>query len=334
MDGEGLLAETLSAAQAARNSGGLVIAQVRHLVDAGTLDPRRVRVPGILVDALVVDPGQRLSAATLDDPYLTGALRAPSTSHSPMELGVRKVIARRAALELATGDVINLGFGMPDGVAAVLAEEGCSEDVTFTVEQGHVGGIPAGGSDFGMAVNPSASLDAGHQFDWYDGGGLDTAVLSFAQVDEAGNVNVGRFGGRAPGVGGFINISQGAKHLVFVGTLVATKEKYTFEGSTPIGVPPGGSPKFVSQVEQVSFSAERAKQSGQTVTYVTERAVFQLLEEGLTLTEIAPGLDLEADVLAHMWFRPRISSTLLEMDKRLFLDSRMGLQLTGRSHRG
>lgn len=327
MEGEGLLAETLSAAQAARNSGGIVIAQVRHLAEAGTLDPRRVRVPGILVDALVIAPDQRLSSAIADDPYLTGALRAPDTSHVPMPLSVRKVIARRAALELQHGDVINLGFGMPDGVASILAEEGCSSQVTFTVEQGHIGGVPAGGSDFGMAINPSATLDAGHQFDWYDGGGLDIAVLSFAEVDAAGNVNVGRFGGRAPGVGGFINISQGAHRLVFVGTFVATRDTYTFSDPDPIGLPPRGSQKCVKEVEQISFSAERALATGQPVTYVTERAVFELTEAGLTLTEIAPGIDLETDVLAHMGFRPAIASDLREMDARCYADARLGLNL-------
>lgn len=329
MDGEGLLAETLSAAQAARNSGGIVIAQVRHLVEAGTIDPRRVRVPGVLVDAVVVAPDQRLSVATSDDPYLTGALRAPGASHVPMPLSVRKVIARRAAQELRRGDVINLGFGMPDGVASVLAEEGCESQVTFTVEQGHVGGVPAGGSDFGMAINPSATLDAGHQFDWYDGGGLDIAVLSFAELDAAGNVNVGRFGGRAPGVGGFINISQGARRLVFVGTFVATREPYSFfSDGTPIGLPAGGTPKCMNEVEQISFSAKRALATGQSVTYVTERAVFRLTPDGLTLTEVAPGVDLDKDVLAHMQFRPRIAPHLAEMDARNYLEAPIGLQLT------
>src|SRR4051794_9385988 len=254
MDGEGLFAETLAAAQAARNSGGIVIAQVRSLAAAGSLDPRRVRVPGILVDALVIDRDQRLSFATADDPYLTGELRAPAATHAPMPLSVRKVIARRAALELRGGDVINLGFGMPDGVAAVLAEEGAQADVTFTVEQGHVGGVPAGGSDFGMAVNPAATLDAGAQFDWYDGGGLDVAVLSFAELDADGNVNVSRFGNRIPGVGGFINISQGARRLVFVGTFLAGRATYEIGGDRPITVPETGTPKLVEAIEQISFA--------------------------------------------------------------------------------
>jgi propionate CoA-transferase len=326
MDGEGLFAEALASAQAARNSGGIVIAQVRELVQHGTLDPRRVRIPGILVDALVVEPGQRLSFATRDDPYMTGDLRAPDTAREPMPLSVRKAVARRAALELRDRDVINLGFGMPDGVAAVLAEEGQADRVTFTVEQGHIGGVPVGGADFGMCINPDASVDAGQQFDWYDGGGLDVAVLSFAQVDPAGNVNVGRFSGRVPGVGGFINISQGAKRLVFVGTLVAGGE-YQVGGRVPIEVPTSGIPKLVAEVEQISFSAARALQVGQPVLYVTERAVFRLTSEGIELIELAPGLDVVTDVLDHMAFKPLISPQLREMDPRIFRPDPLGLDL-------
>jgi propionate CoA-transferase len=333
MDGEGLFAETLSVAQAARNSGGMVIAQVRELVQPGTLDPRRVRVPGILVDALVVEPEQRLSFATRDDPFLTGELRAPAVSFGSLPLNVRKVIARRAALEIRQGDVINLGYGMPDGVAAVLAEEGLHQAVTFTVEQGHIGGIPAGGSDFGMCINPAASLDAGHQFDWYDGGGLDLAVLSFAQLDSAGNVNVGRFSGRIPGVGGFINISQGARRLVFVGTFVAGGS-YTVGGDRPITLPDGGAAKLVSEVEQISFAASRAVETAQQVTYVTERAVFRLTPHGLELIEIAPGLDLHADVLDHMEFKPAVSPDLVDMDPRLFADEPLALELPAATPRG
>lgn len=327
MDGEGLLGEALAAAQAAHNSGGIVIAQARELVEWGTLDPRRVRVPGVLIDALLIDPTQRLSFATPDDPYLTGERRAPGASVHTLPLSVRKVIARRAALELRDRDVINLGFGMPDGVAAVLAEEGQIDRVTFTVEQGHVGGVPAGGSDFGMCVNPDASLDAGHQFDWYDGGGLDVAVLSFAQVDRAGNVNVGRFSGRIPGVGGFINISQGAKRLVFVGTFVAGRETYHVGGERPIDLPGAGLAKMVQHVEQISFSAKRAVQLGQPVTYVTERAVFQLTADGIELTELAPGIDLVRDVLDQMEFKPLVSNQLREIDERVYREEVLGMHM-------
>lgn len=325
MEGEGLLAETLAAAQAVKNNGGLVIAQVRSRVPSGELIADQVRVPGILVDAIVVAPAQRLSSATDRDPYLEGRSRLGEVTIEPMEFGVRKVIARRAARELATGDVVNLGFGMPDGVAAVLAENGAEADVTFTVEQGHIGGIPAGGSDFGLARNADASFTAGQQFDWYDGGGVDTAVLSFAEVDARGNVNVSRFGRRVPGVGGFINISQGSKKVVFVGTFVAGGS-YELDGGGSITVPGGGKPKFVEQVEQISFSGQRATSVKQPVVYVSERAVFVLGPDGPVLTEIAPGVDIERDVLAHMGFRPQIADDLALMDPALFHRAERTLQ--------
>ena len=327
MEHEGLYAETLSAAQAAKNSGGVVIAQVKQLAAAGSLDPRRVKVPGVLVDAVVVHPAQRLSVAVADDPALYGALRLPEHAMAALPLTERKVIARRAARELRRGDIVNLGFGMPDGVAAVLAEEGLASAVTFTVEQGHVGGIPATGSDFGLARNQQAMVDAGYQFDWYDGGGLDVAILSFAQVDADGNVNVSKFGGRIAGVGGFINIAQGARRLVFVGTLTVGRLGADF-GEQGITIrEDSGQPKFVSRVEQVSFSAAFARQQSQAVTYVTERAVFALAESGIVLTEVAPGVDLERDVLARLGFRPAISASLRQMDRRLFRPEPPGLTL-------
>ena len=328
MQGEGLLAETLAAAQAVRNNGGLVLAQVRNRVAAGRLVADQVRVPGVLVDAIVIDPTQRLSTATDRDPYLEGRERLGEITIDPMEFGVRKVIARRAARELAPGDIVNLGFGMPDGVAAVLAERGAESTVTFTVEQGHIGGVPAGGSDFGMARNADASVTADQQFDWYDGGGVDTAVLSFAEVDAHGNVNVGRFGRRVPGVGGFINISQGSKKVVFVGTFVAGGD-YDLDGAGGITLPADGKPKFVEQGEQVSFSGERATDVGQPVVYVSERAVFELREDGPVLIEIAPGADLERDVLAHMGFRPRIADDLRTMDPGLFHRAEQAIAAVG-----
>ncbi|WP_377105342.1 acyl CoA:acetate/3-ketoacid CoA transferase [Propionicimonas sp. T2.31MG-18] len=339
MDGEGLLAETLSAAQAAKNSGGVVLLQVREAVGAGELDPRDVKVPGVLVDAVVVDPDQRLSFATLDDPVLTGAQREDHTALQAMPMSLRKVIARRAAMEVHGDDVINLGFGMPDGVAAVLAEEGRADEVTFTVEQGHVGGVPAGGSNFGLCVNPEASLDAGHQFDWYDGGGLDVTVLSFAEIDSRGDVNVSKFGGRIPGIGGFVNISQGAKQIVFVGTFaaggaVSLGATQSTDGEAPgpgIRVDSAGKAKLVPGVQQVSFSARQALKNGKPVTYVTERAVFRLTADGPELIEIAPGLDLETDVLAQMGFRPKISPELTLMPRAIFRDEPMHLTLKEKS---
>lgn len=330
MECEGLYAETLSAAQAAKNSGGVVIAQVKHLAAGGSLDPRRVKVPGVLVDAVVVHPDQRLSVATADDPALCGALRLPAHALAPLPLSARKVIARRAAQELRRGDVVNLGFGMPDGVAAVLAEEGLADAVTFTVEQGHIGGVPASGSDFGLARNQQAMVDAGYQFDWYDGGGLDVAVLSFAQVDAAGNVNVSKFGGRIAGVGGFINIAQGARRVVFVGALTIGHPAFDFgDEGMAIRADEGG-PKFVSEVEQVSFSAATARERSQAVAYVTERAVFVLTAAGPTLTEVAPGADLQRDVLARMGFRPAIGDPVRRMERGLFRPEPMGLRLRER----
>jgi len=331
MEDEGLFAETLSAAQAARNSGGIVIAQVRNIVPPHTLDPRRVKVPGVLVDAVVHVPAQRLSFATDHDPTLVGAARTAATDVPLMPLSERKVIARRAAGELRHADIVNLGFGMPDGVAAVLAEEAQGHAVTLTVEQGHIGGVPVGGADFGLARNQSAMLDAGYQFDWYDGGGLDIAILSFAQVDPEGNVNVSKFGDRIAGIGGFVNISQGAKRVVFVGTMRAGKQELEF---TPDGIRIGReapSAKFVKEVDQISFSGEYARRWGKPVLFVTERAVFELGPEGLVLIEVAPGLDVEQDVIGQMQFRPQVSSALRRMDKRLFGEATMGLQLGGKA---
>lgn len=328
MDDEGLFAETLSAAQAARNSGGIVIAQARTIVARDTLDPRRVKVPGVLVDAIVHVPAQRLSLATEHDPTLVGAGRTDADDVPLLPLSERKVIARRAARELRRGDIVNLGFGMPDGVASVLAEEGGSDAVTLTVEQGHIGGVPVGGTDFGLARNQAAMVDAGYQFDWYDGGGLDIAILSFAQVDRQGNVNVSRFGDRIAGVGGFVNISQGAKRVVFVGTMRAGRQELRIADGALRIASEAPSAKFVPEVDQISFSGEYARRWGKPVLYVTERAVFELGADGLVLTEVAAGLDVERDVLAQMAFRPMVSPQLRTMDARLFSPGRMGLALS------
>ena len=326
MEGEGLLAEVLAAAQAARNSGGIVLAQVRNRVPYGQIAADQVKVPGILITAVVVDPTQRLSSLTDRDAYLEGRKRSPHLAIAPMDLDVRKVIARRAATEIQADEVVNLGFGMPDGVAAVLNEEGVSAGVTFTIEQGHVGGIPASGTDFGLARNAESSIDAGQQFDWYDGGGVDIAILSYAEVDADGNVNVSRFGRRAPGVGGFINISQGSGRVVFVGTFVAGGS-YDLPGDGTIAVPEGGKQKWVPNVEQISFSGRHANEVGQRVTYVSERAVFELGPDGPVLTEVAAGLDIHRDVLDHMGFQPKVAENISIMDPRLFASATMGLEL-------
>jgi propionate CoA-transferase len=329
MEHEGLYAETLSAAQAAKNNGGLVVAQVKRMVEHEIVDPRAVKVPGVLVDAIVVVPTQPLTIVIDEDPTYWGEERVPEGGWETMELTERKVIARRAASELKEGDIINLGFGMPDGVSSVLAEEGLSTHVFLTLEQGHIGGVPAGGVNFGLAQNQHAMVDAGYQFDWYDGGGLDVTVLSFAEFDAKGNVNVGKFGGRIPGVGGFINISQGAKRAVFVGTFMAGKQQFAFEPDGLRIVQDGKFSKAVSKVEQISFSGQYAIRRGQPVTFVTERAVFVLTPNGVVLTEIAPGVDLDKDVLSKMGFQPLIPKLPRIMDLSIFKSEKMGLNLSG-----
>jgi propionate CoA-transferase len=312
MEREALTLEALAIAMAARNSGGIVIVQVERLAAAGSLHPRQVKIPGVLVDCVVVAEDARYHQQTFAEPYnpaFSGEIRLPAGQVEPMHAGKRKVIARRAALELRPHAVVNLGIGMPEGVAAVAAEERVIDLITLTAEPGVIGGIPAGGLNFGAAVNTQAVIDQPYQFDFYDGGGLDLAFLGLAQADADGNVNVSRFGKRLAGAGGFINISQNAKKLVFTGTF-ATED----------------GPKFVAEVEQRTFSGAEARRRGQQVLYVTERAVFRLHPEGLELTEIAPGLDLERDVLAHMAFKPILEREPRRMEAGLFEEGPMGLR--------
>lgn len=325
MEHEGMTLEALAAAQAARNSNGQVIAQVKRLAAANSLDPRSVRVPGILVDAVVVVPDQAQSMHGFYDPALSGEIRLPASSVPAMTMGPRKIVARRAALELRKDAIVNLGYGIADGVAAVAAEEGILDGVTFTVEQGMVGGLPATGDRFGLAVNHDAILDQPYQFDFYDGGGLDMTFLSFAEVDASGNVNVSRFGGRLVGCGGFVNMAQSARKVVFCGTFTSggldvavIDEALRIRGE-------GRHRKLVERVEQVTFAADRARSSGHEVLYVTERAVFELDERGLVLTEIAPGIDLEQHIMKQAGLPVRIAPNLREMDPRIFQATCMGL---------
>lgn len=319
--------EHLCMAQAAHNNRGKVICQVKYLVKRGTLSPREVKVPGILVDAVVVVPDQCQTNKGEYNPTMNGELRIPLEKIAPIPLNQRKIIARRAAMELHRDDVINLGVGMPDGVAAVAAEEGVSDQFTMTLEQGIVGGVPAQGDIFGVAFNPTTIVDTPYQFDFYSGGGLDLACLGMAQADRHGNVNVSKFGSVIAGCGGFIDISQTAKKCVFCGTFTAGGLKTSVrEGKLSI-LQEGRIKKFVDQVEHITFSGAYARETSQKVLYVTERAVFELEPEGLVLKEIAPGIDLKRDVLGQMAFSPIIPREPRLMDHRIFQEGPMGLNL-------
>ncbi len=332
MEREALTLEALSMATAAHNSGGIVIAQVERLADRGALKPRDVKVPGLLVDCVVVAEsdhhwqtfGTRYSAG------FSGEMRVPTQAKEPLPLDARKIIARRAALELKANSVVNLGIGMPEGIASVANEERVVDLLTLTTEPGVIGGVPAGGLDFGAAVNTQAVIDQPYQFDFYDGGGLDIAFLGLAQADKEGNLNVSRFGNRFAGAGGFINISQSAKKVVFVGTFTAGQLDVAVADGRLRIVREGETRKFVEAVEHRTFSGAVASRRGQPTLYITERCVLRLCEvEGnpsLELIEVAPGVDIERDIMSQMAFRPRISSSLREMPAHLFKDELMGLR--------
>lgn len=327
LDKEGVLLEQLSIAQAAKRWGGIVICQVEAVVKAGSLHPKAVKVPGLLVDYVVIGKPENhmQSIATQFNPALCGDIKVPTGSMVPMPLDERKVIARRAAMEVTPGAITNLGIGIPAGIPTVAAEEGVSDLLTLSIESGVNGGIPAQLGDFGLAYNAESIIEQSFQFDFYDGGGLDASFLGLAQTDAHGNVNVSKFNGRPVGCGGFINITRSTKKLVFCGSFTAGGLNVKVGHGKLTIVQEGKARKFIDQVEQVTFNGHDAALREQQVVFVTERAVFHLREDGLELTEIAPGVDLERDVLAHMAFKPIIKD-VKTMDPGIFSERWGGLE--------
>ncbi len=331
MEDEALTICNQVAAAACHNSGGKVIVQVKQIVKHGELNPQLVKIPGIYVDIVVVNSDQNLHMQTYDDYFDPRKVtQAKNKDHKQqksltVELDAKWIIARRAALELKKSAIVNFGIGVPEYVAEVARDEGFEECYTATVEAGAIGGTPAGGLSFGTAIHPQAIVSQDYQFDFYDGGGLDQAFLGLAQADQFGNINVSKFGSRIAGCGGFINISQSAKEVIFCGTFTAQGLVVeVVDGKLKI-ISEGLQKKFIDHVEQITYSGKYAWGKDQRVLYVTERAVFSLNEKGLTLIEIAPGVDLEKDVISQMGFRPEISDSLTAMDQRIFIPALMNL---------
>ena len=327
MEKEGVTLENLSIAQATRNCGGTVAVQVEKV--AKSLPSRSVEIPSILVDYVVVASKPEYSWQTVRIPYnpaVSGETTVPPSAVEVKPLDERKIVGRRAAMEVKSGDVINLGIGMATEVANVAMEENIYEKFTLTVESGVVGGVPLSGLDFGVGINFEALIDQPYQFDFYQGGGLDLGFLGMAQVDEKGNANVSKFSGRFAGCGGFIDITQNAKKVVFCGTLTAKDLEVEIEDDKLKILHEGKINKFVKDVEHITFSGEYARKLSKEVLYITERAVFRLGKNGLVLEEIAPGVDLEKDVLKKMDFSPTVSTKLELMDEKIFKKSKMKIQ--------
>lgn len=327
MERESLLLENLSMAIAAKNSGGYVICQVERIAQEGSLDSRQVKIPGVMVDCVVVAEVQHhmQTYGTQYNPAYSGEVRIPPQTLDRLILDERKVIARRAALELAPNSVINLGIGLPDCVGTIAGEEKVQDLITLTVDPGVIGGVPMGGLDFGAAVNCQAVIDHGSQFDFIDGGGLDSAYLGMAEADRYGNVNASRFGRRLTGCGGFINISQNSHKVIFLSTFSSSGLEIEIANGRVRILKEGKIVKFVDRVGQITFSGRHAAEKNQDVLYITERCVFKLTGSGIELTEVAPGIDIERDILSKMPFAPEVRDPI-EMDSSIFRPEPMGLR--------
>lgn len=321
--------EATSIAQAVRNCGGKVVVQVEKVVQNGTLDPKLVKIPGIYVDALVIVEDKNDHAQCVGCEYdgaMTGDFRVPLSSLEYPPLSAKKIIGRRAALELTADKVVNLGIGIPEYISMVANEEGIGDYMTLTVEAGPVGGVPQGGAQFGGSVNAECILDQPYQFDFYDGGGVDLAFLGLAQADKKGNINVSKFGPRIAGCGGFINITQNAKRVYFCGTFTAGGLKTAVADGKLIITQEGREHKLIDTVEQITFSGDYANKTHQPVMYITERAVFELRPDGVYLTEVAPGIDVQSQIIDLMGFVPKTDAAPKLMDARIFSDELMGLE--------
>jgi propionate CoA-transferase len=312
--------EMLAIAQAASNSGGIVIAQVERLVERHTLNPWMVKVPGIIVDYIVVAKKENHWQTFSENynPSLSGEIRMPGDAIPKMPSDERKIICLRALHEIKDNDVVNLGIGLPEGISMVANEKGVFGKMNLTVEAGTNGGIPAGGLSFGASFNPACIINQPSQFDFYDGGGLDIAFLGMAQADCMGNVNVSKFGKKLAGCGGFIDITQNTKKVVFCGTLTSGGLKVSYGNKKLKIVKEGIHRKFVNEVEQITFSGSYAREKNHEILYITERCVFRLVAGGIMLTEIAPGIDVEKDILSNMDFKPEISQQLKIMNGDIF----------------
>jgi acyl CoA:acetate/3-ketoacid CoA transferase len=331
---EGALLGAFDQALAARNNGGIVIAQVKRVVRAGSVRPQQVHVPGTLVDFVVLAPDQQQTTQTHYDPAISGEILRPDDSFELPEWGAEKVIARRAALELAQGQTAVLGFGIAANVPRILIEEGSSGSVTWAIEQGAVGGVPLLGFAFGCAANADAIVPSPNQFTFFQGGGFDVALLSFLQVDRDGSVNVSRLAAKpylTAGCGGFVDITTHAPRLVFCGFFTAGAKLDVGQGRLTIGQE-GKSRKFVNAIEHVTFSGRMGRRRGQRVTYVTERCVIDLTADGLVVREVAPGVDLQRDVLAQAELPLRVAPELKTMDGHLFHEAPLGLRLPQAAH--